>query len=153
MEILCLCVGVCTYVDVHVDSGGQPWVLVFRCHLPWIFFFNFETGSFPGLEFTTWVRLAGQQAPGIWLSLPSQCWGPKCTTTSTRPSPHPWDLGLDIVCLRQTLSRLSYLPRPQIWLLTSQPPKNRIYASGVSGMDLDGSGLHPHTLLPSSFCI
>lgn len=34
----------------------------------------FESGSLPGLELTSWFRLAGQQAPESTLSTPSQLW-------------------------------------------------------------------------------
>lgn len=80
-----ICVHRRTYVDVHMEGGDSPGY-----HLLLIFFFfSFWNRIFPWPGIHHIASLAGQQAPGIWVSLPSQCWGYKCATTSTQPFPHP----------------------------------------------------------------
>lgn len=67
----CLCVyvfvQVCMlYMYKHAEASDQSW-----------FTLIFETASFTGLEIIKQPRLVGQQAPGMHLFTPLQCWDAK----------------------------------------------------------------------------
>lgn len=82
----CLCVCLCVCARVRVRAQVQVWVwkpeINFGCCPSSATQFVFEIGPLHGLEFAESTRLAGQQVPGVLLSLPWH-WHCKHSTTSS----------------------------------------------------------------------
>jgi hypothetical protein len=57
------------YTYMHVKARGQPQLLVFRQHPPFV-----ETGSLNDFKLTEEVRPTTQQGSGILQALPARYW-------------------------------------------------------------------------------
>lgn len=72
----CICMGVFMQVEARGQSKGAFLQVPSSC--------PFRPSLFFDLELCHSARLAGQQAPGDYLPLPTQCWDYQLLTTSSR---------------------------------------------------------------------